>query len=269
MKTLFIGAGNMGSAIIGGILKKKLLHAEEIFIYEINKAAKEKAIKKFKINEFIDINSSISEFDIIVIAVKPQSFKNFINDDKMSELQNLVTDKQLIISIMAGITIERLQEFFKNSPIVRAMPNTPALIGKGMTVISYSNKVSTSNLESAKNIFNSIGKIEVLEEKYMDAVTALSGSGPAYVFTFIESLIQGGILCGLSKEVSQKLATETILGSVLMVDESKSIEELRHNVTSPAGTTIEALTALEKNNFRYAVIEAVRAAKRRSEELSK
>lgn len=269
MKILFIGSGNMGSAIIGGILKKKVFSVENVFIFEINKGTKDKVIKKFKVNELPDINDSIKEFDVIVISVKPQVFKNFINDNRMSLLPNLINKNQLIVSIMAGITIENIQRFFKDSPVIRVMPNTPALIGKGMTVISPSERADGKDVELAKNIFSSVGEIEVLDEKYMDAVTALSGSGPAYVFTFIESLVQGGVLCGLSKEVSIKLVKETIYGSVLMVEESKNIEELRHNVTSPAGTTIEALTVLEKNNFRYALIEAVRAAKKRSEELGK
>ena len=124
-------------------------------------------------------------------------------------------------------------------------------------------------MEKIKSIFNSIGKVEFLDEKYIDAVTGLSGSGPAYVFTFIEALIQGGVLCGLSKDVAEKLATQTVIGSTLMVENSKdSIESLRHKVTSPGGTTIEGLSVLEKNSFRYTIIEAVRAAVKRSKELS-
>lgn len=187
----------------------------------------------------------------------------------MSELPKLITSKQLIVSIMAGITLENLQHYFKNTPVVRVMPNMPALIGKGITVISPAKNIDEKNIEVVKNIFRSVGKIEILDEKYMDAVTALSGSGPAYVYFFIESLIQGGVLCGLTKDISQRLVIDMISGSLLMINKNQKIEDLRHNVTSPAGTTIEALTVLEKNNFRYALIEAVRAAKHRSEELSK
>ena len=271
MKALFIGAGNMAQAIISGITQKKIINENDIYIYETNNETAKKVLNQFKVKRQEPINSDLSMYDIIFLAIKPQVFLSFNNDAVMRKLNNFINDSQLIVSIMAGISIEKINNFFTgNNPVLRIMPNTPALIGEAMSVITPSSNVSKDQLESVKKIFNSIGKIEILEEKYIDAVTGLSGSGPAYVFTFIEALIQGGILCGLSKEVSEKLAVQTVLGSALMVSDGKnSIEELRHKVTSPGGTTIEGLSVLEKNSFRSAIIEAVRAAARRSIELNR
>jgi len=269
MKVLFIGAGNMGSAIIGGMIKKNITRPEDIYIFEVNNETKKRVLKKFKVNELSVINGEISTFDIIILAVKPQIFNSFYDNQQMSILKDFADKKQLVISIMAGITIAKITAFFHKCPVVRIMPNTPVLIGKGISAISSSNNVSIEQIENVKQIFSAIGKTIVLEEKYMDAVTALSGSGPAYVYTFIEALVQGGVLCGLSKEISERLVIEMIYGSILMIDEKKKVEELRHAVTSPAGTTIEALAVLEKNNFRYSLIEAVRAAQKRAGELSK
>jgi pyrroline-5-carboxylate reductase len=270
MKILFIGAGNMAQAIISGILQKKIVNEKDINIFEINNETANKVLKNYKVNRQESINSELSNYDIIFLAVKPQVFLSFNNDSMMKQLKSFVKENQLIVSIMAGISIEKIKSFFSNlNPVIRIMPNTPALIGESISVISSSSNVLKDQLEKIKSIFNSIGQVEFLDEKYIDAVTGLSGSGPAYVFTFIEALIQGGVLCGLSKEVAEKLAIQTVIGSTFMVKNSKeSIENLRHKVTSPGGTTIEGLSVLEKNSFRSTIIEAVRAAVKRSKELS-
>jgi pyrroline-5-carboxylate reductase len=150
------------------------------------------------------------------------------------------------------------------------MPNTPALVGEAMSVLAKSNDVTTEELQIAKEIFESIGQVEVLPETALDAVTGLSGSGPAFVMMFIEALTQGGILCGLTKNTAEKLAIQTVLGSAKMASQTDtSVEQLRHAVTSPGGTTIAGVAALEENSFRNSVIKAVRAACLRSEELGK
>lgn len=269
MKILFIGAGNMAQAIISGIIKKKVVNKEDVFIYEINKDTEQKVITLYNINSFNQKKEDVSAFDLIILAVKPQVFNGFNTNQKMIELFKYLKNNSVIVSIMAGIKIKKLEDFFgADKSIIRIMPNTPALVLQAMSVISGSAKVTEEEINKVKIIFESIGKVEIMEEKYLDAVTGLSGSGPAYVFTFIEALTQGGVLCGLTKQTAQNLAVQTIIGSCLMIDGTKNIEDLKYMVTSPAGTTIEGLSVLEKAGFRSGVIEAVRASVNRSKELS-
>ncbi|MBN2547091.1 MAG: pyrroline-5-carboxylate reductase [Spirochaetes bacterium] len=269
MKFLFIGAGNMAQAIINGLINNKVIKNNEIYIYEINSSICRKLKEKYKINS-IDDFSSINTFDYILLSVKPQVFNNFKNDNSMRNLAEKTTATQVIVSIMAGISIEQIKEFFINCrKIIRVMPNTPALIGQSMSVISAEKDIEPKNLEFVNKIFQSIGKTEILDEKQINAVTALSASGPAYVFIFIEALISGGVLCGLSKEIAEKLAVQTVLGASIMAGQDRTLEELRHMVTSPGGTTIAGIAELEKNAFRSSIIQAVKAAFKRAEELGK
>ncbi len=269
-KILFIGAGNMGSAIIKG-LNQKTDSANEIHFYEPEENVRNAAAAKLKAIPIAEINEKIADFDTIVFAVKPQVFRNFPNDKSMANLADFITEKQLVLSIMAGISIESIKGFLKKAKkIVRVMPNTPALVGEAMSVLSPSEDVSAQDIEFAKEIFQSIGQVEVLQESSLDAVTGLSGSSPAFVMMFIEALTQGGILCGLTKKTAEKLAVQTVFGSAKMALETgTSVEELRHAVTSPGGTTIAGVAALEENNFRSGVIKAVHAACVRSQELGK
>lgn len=270
MKILFLGAGNMGQAIIKGILSGNTFKAEDITVYEIDENTRKKAVDLYRIHSITDLKNNTVRFDAVIVAVKPQSFTTFETDTEISSLIAQLTSHTMIISIMAGVSIQTLKDKFKNcSRFIRVMPNTPALIGEGMSVLSFSEHIPKEMMEQAVSIFQSIGKTEILDEKYLDAVTGLSGSGPAFVFLFVESLIQGGILSGLAKPVAEKLAIQTVLGSVSMLDGSRTIEEYRHMVTSPAGTTIEGIRTLEENNVRYAVMQAVKNASDRSKELGK
>lgn len=269
IRILFIGAGNMGQSIITGINEKKLISKKNIYFFEPQDAVREKIKNKLGVEALTEINESIKDFDMIVLSVKPQVFNGFKNDNIMSKLSDLTNKNQVIVSIMAGITIDKIQAFFHNSKqIVRIMPNTPALIGEGMSAIAPSENVSSENLDIVMKIFECIGCIEKVDEKMIDAVTGLSGSGPAFVMTFIEALTQGGVLCGLPKITAEKLAIQTVLGSALMASNGeRSVEELRHMVTSPGGTTIAGIAALEENGFRNSVIKAVKSAYQRSKEL--
>lgn len=269
-KILFIGAGNMGSAIIKG-LKQKTDFENNIYFYEPTENIRNEISAKLNIKAISEINKEITEFDTIIFAVKPQVFRNFPTDKNMANLANFITEKQLILSIMAGISISTINNFLTNAKkIVRIMPNTPALIGEAISVLAPSPDVLPDDLNLAKEIFECIGQVEILSENAMDSVTGLSGSGPAFVMMFIEALTQGGVLCGLTKKTAEKLAIQTVLGSAKMALETdSSVEELRHAVTSPGGTTIAGVAALEENNFRNSVIKAVRAACIRSEELGK
>lgn len=269
-KILFIGAGNMGSAIIKG-LKQKTDFENNIYFYEPTEDIRNEISAKLNIKAISEINKEIAEFDTIIFAVKPQVFRNFPTDKNMANLANFITEKQLVLSIMAGISISTINNFLTNAKkIVRIMPNTPALIGEAISVLAPSPDVLPDDLNLAKEIFECIGQVEILSENAMDSVTGLSGSGPAFVMMFIEALTQGGVLCGLTKKTAEKLAIQTVLGSAKMALETdSSVEELRHAVTSPGGTTIAGVAALEENNFRNSVIKAVRAACIRSEELGK
>ena len=269
-KILFIGAGNMGSAIIKG-LKQKTDFENNIYFYEPTENIRNEISAKLNIKAISEINKEIAEFDTIIFAVKPQVFRNFPTDKNMANLANFITEKHLVLSIMAGISISTINDFLTNAKkIVRIMPNTPALIGEAISVLAPSPDVLPDDLNLAKEIFECIGQVEILSENAMDSVTGLSGSGPAFVMMFIEALTQGGVLCGLTKKTAEKLAIQTVLGSAKMALETdSSVEELRHAVTSPGGTTIAGVAALEENNFRNSVIKAVRAACIRSEELGK
>lgn len=258
-KILFIGSGNMGQAIIGGLIKSNTALPNDIYIYEVNSVTKEATIKKFNVMEYASVAASLKEFDIIALAVKPQVFKNFDSDSIMVKLREFTTPDQAIVSIMAGITIKKIQDFFgADKQVARVMPNTPALIGESMSAISYSKGFMDEKKLFVENIFKGIGKIEIVDESLMNAVTGLSGSGPAYLFVFLEALIQGGVLSGLSSQTAEKLAVQTVYGSIKMVCGDKTIEELRRMVTSPGGTTINGISILERNSFRSAVMEAVK-----------
>jgi pyrroline-5-carboxylate reductase len=269
MKLLFIGAGNMAQAIISGLTAKKVVEPSDISIYEINGKTRDTVCRQFGVESVGSLGKNLNTFDCVILAVKPQVFKKFGTDKAMSALADTMESDQLVISIMAGISVSHIQNFFaERVPVIRCMPNTPALIGQSMSVLSASSDASDEHLDTAATIFASIGEVEIMDESSMDAVTGLSGSGPAYVYMFIESLVQGGIQCGLPMPVAKKLAVQTVLGSAMMIEEDIPIEQLRHNVTSPGGTTIEAISVLERRGFRSAVIDAVRASCNRSKELS-
>lgn len=268
MKILFIGAGNMGSAIIGGICDK-VVSKSDIFVYDISKDVVDSIKNQYGVEILNDFNN-ISDFDYILFAIKPQVFNKFVEQHGRI-IANKINNNNTIITIMAGISIAKIQSAFGNIPTVRVMPNTPALALQSMSVLSPSAEVTEQNLAVVKQIFDSIGKTEILDESYLDAVTGLSGSGPAYVYTFIEALTSGGVLSGLPKPLAEKLAIQTIKGTIALIEKSpdKCVEQLRHAVTSPGGTTIAGLSKLEECGMRNAIIQAVKAATDRSMQLGK
>lgn len=270
-KILFIGAGNMGSAIIHGIITNRVMQENTIAFFDPQETVRKKVAEKTGAQSLSVMDERVKEFDVLILAVKPQIFYHFSSDPAMCLLQNYLNENQIIVSIMAGVTIKKIQDFFKKTKkIIRVMPNTPAIIGKAMSVLSPSEEIAENELLFVKEIFQSIGETEVLAESLLDAVTGLSGSGPAFVMMFIEALTQGGILCGLSKNTAEKLAIQTVIGSCEMIGSTgKTVEELRHMVTSPGGTTIAGIAALEENQLRSGVIKAVKAAYNRSKELGK
>lgn len=265
LKIAFLGAGNMAEAIIKGILKKELLYPYEISVSDIKKERRDHFSNKYKINVFHDNTKAIKDVDVIVLSVKPQVINQVIEDIKTA-----VSDNQAIISIAAGISTKYIEsKFKKKTMIVRVMPNMSVLINQGISAISLGKYAREKEEKIVWEIFNAVGEVVKIEEKLMDAVTALSGSGPAYVFIFLEALTDAGVELGISREIAFKLVIETIKGAVLTVLKTgKHPVLLKEKVASPGGTTISALHALEEGGFRSSIISAVRTAAKKALELS-
>lgn len=251
----FIGTGNMGYAMMKGITSS--LEDIELVYTDVNKNRLEQ-IKTEIGYSYVNSNAEcVKNSKYVVLAVKPQYYQQVLHD-----IKEVVTGEHIIISIAPGITIEYLKNILgKDIKIVRAMPNTPALVGQGMSAISFSDDdYEIIEKEMVNNIFESFGEMVELPEHLMNAVVAVSGSSPAYVYMFIEAMADAGVLFGLPRDISYKLASGSVLGSAKMVLETgKHPGELKDAVCSPGGTTIEAVSELEKNGFRSAVIEAMKS----------
>ncbi|NCG35855.1 MAG: pyrroline-5-carboxylate reductase [Dehalococcoidales bacterium] len=259
----FIGFGNMGSAIVKGILKENIY--SHINIIENDKLKFiNSSESELKFKEKIDDNISNSKF--IWMCVKPQSFQYLAN-----EIKSFLDDDQVLISIMAGIKIDQIKELSNHSKIIRVMPNTPAQVSKGMSVWKSTNEVSTEEKELAISMLNSFGKsLEAESEDIIDTATALSGSGPGFIYKFLESLILAGKKSGLTDSMSYSLAKETLIGSSeLLRVSNQTPKELREAVTSPGGTTEAGLDFLEENKIEEIIIGTIKAAIDRSIKLSK
>lgn len=262
----FIGSGNMGEAMIGGIIKSKLVPSSNIIVSDLNEEKLKTMEELYKVQTTVDSKEVAKKADIIVLSIKPNIYDIVLKDIK----ESLSKDK-LVISIAAGKTIESIETILGNeAKIVRTMPNTPALVGEGMAGICSNKNVATDELNEAKAIFESFGKAEILPEYLIDAVIGISGSSPAYVFMFIEALADAGVLEGMPRDKAYKFAAQAVLGSAKMVLESgKHPGELKDMVCSPGGTTIEAVATLESEGFRSAIIKAVGDCIKKSKEMGK
>jgi pyrroline-5-carboxylate reductase len=261
----FIGAGNMAGALIKGLLAAKLYKPQDMVVSDVLPAQLSKIKRTYKVASLKDNCSVVRESHTILLAVKPQ-----IIDQVLAELQPEVTKEKLFISIAAGVPLRRLESGLGgNARVVRVMPNTPALLGKGIAVIVRGQKAKPQDEKLTLALFRGVGDaLAVKDETLMDPVTGLSGSGPAYVYLFAEALIAGGIQEGLVPQVATRLALQTIAGAVAMLKETgKSPKELRDMVTSPGGTTLAGLARLDEGQFATTVAAAVSAATRRSKEL--
>jgi pyrroline-5-carboxylate reductase len=250
----FIGVGNMGYAMIKGIVSS--LQDMNMVYTDINRE-KLVQINKEVNYEYVDNNiECVKQSKYVVLAIKPQYYEEVLMD-----IKEAITDEHIIISIAPGIKINYLKSILGETvKIVRAMPNTPALVGQGMSAISFSGDIFLDNEKAViTDIFNSFGEVVTLPEHLIDAVVPISGSSPAYVYMFIEAMADAGVLFGLSRDISYKLASQAILGSAKMVLETNQHPaQLKDAVCSPGGTTIEAVTELEKNGFRSAIMEAMK-----------
>ena len=264
MKIGFIGLGNMASAIIGGILSKGRAKSEEIIGFDKFEGARETANEKFSIRIVSDNCQVAAESDVLFLAVKPQFFAEVLD-----EIKDAVDKETLVVSIAAGKTIAFLEEGLgAGCKIIRCMPNTPALVGEGCTGVCCNKQVSEEEFESVLELLNSFGKAYKITENMMDAVVAVSGSSPAYVFMFIEAMADGAVKAGMPRSQAYEFAAQAVLGSAKMVLETgKHPAELKDMVCSPAGTTIEAVKVLEEKGFRGAVMDAMEACIERSKKL--
>ncbi|MBI3802327.1 MAG: pyrroline-5-carboxylate reductase [Nitrospirae bacterium] len=261
----FLGSGNMAEAIMKGVLAAGLFKAGDLLASDVSEARLKLIHQKYGIRTTRNNREAVREGDLVVLGVKPT-----VVDSVLAEIKSELKEK-LLVSVAAGIPLSRLAASLeREAKIIRAMPNAPALVQAGATVLSPGKGVAQETLDLVLQIFNSIGKSWLLEERYLDAVTGLSGSGPAFVFVMIEAMADGGVKSGLSREVALSLATQTVLGAAQMaLQTGEHPARLKDFVASPGGTTIAGLHKLEEGKIRSAFISAVEAATRRSEELGR
>ena len=264
MKVAFIGGGTMAEAIIGGVLSKGVAAPEDISVGEVLEPRCQILRERYGVFATPDNAKAMERGDIVLLAVKPQDLNGML-----SQLEPSLGWEQTVLSIIAGARMSTILDGLGHPLVIRAMPNTPAQIGEGMTLWTSAPQVDADKREMARSILGSIGEeIYVADEKYLDMATALSASGPAYVFLFVESLIDAGVHLGLPRDMARSLALQTVLGSARLVKQSgKHPAELKDMVSSPGGTTVEALLALEEGGLRATVINAVIAAYEKSIEL--
>ena len=264
-KLAVIGAGNMGRAIIGGVVKSGLIPSENVIVSDPYEPGLVRVKEEYNTKTTTDSREAVKEADAILFAVKPNIIGKVFDG-----VRDLVDNNKIIISIAAATTIEFMQEKLgDDKKIVRVMPNTPALVGEAMSALSPNQNVNSEDLEYVLGIFNSFGKAEIVPEYLMDSVVGISGSSPAYVFMFIEALADGAVRAGMPRQQAYKFASQSVMGSAKMVLESeKHPGELKDMVCSPGGTTIEAVAILEESNMRSSIIKAVTAAVDKSKEMS-
>lgn len=267
MKLGFIGAGNMGSAIVGGVIQAGLFKAADIIVSDMDNNMLKKISEAHGVNTTNSNTEVASQADVLFLAIKPNIYELVIK-----EIKDNVKPGIIVVTIAAGQTMGGLVEKFGNNDkikIVRTMPNTPALVNQGMTGVCPGANLGEDDKQIVLKIFNSIGKAAVLPEYLFDAYTGLAGSGPAYVFMFIEALADGGVLHGLPRAQAMEFAAQTVLGSAQMVLSGNDHPGfLKDAVCSPGGTTIEAVAELELQGFRGAVISAVSASTQKSQKMS-
>lgn len=262
----FVGGGNMGEALIKGVLGASLVGPERLHVFDVVPARVDYLKKQFGITIRNSVEELAAACQVIVIAVKPQTV-----GEVLPQLGSRCTHDPLIISIAAGVPLATLTRGLPASvPVIRVMPNTPALVLAGASALARAAGVSNAQMELAMALFRAVGKAIEVDEKLMDAVTGLSGSGPAYVLLLIEAMIDGGVLMGIPRPIARELAVQTFLGAAKMLAETgRHPAELKDMITSPGGTTIRGLQVLEENSVRGALIGAVEAATARSKELGR
>jgi pyrroline-5-carboxylate reductase len=265
IKLGLIGGGVMGEAILSRLITTNVYNSKNILVSEPQSQRRSYLQEKYQIQVTSNNQEVFTQSEVILLAIKPQIFETVVRD-LTPEIQG--QNKPLIISILAGTSLFLLEKAFPTLPVIRAMPNTPATVGAGITAIAGGKNAQDPHLAIAKTIFEAVGEVVTVGESLIDAVTGLSGSGPAFVALMVESLSDGGVAAGLPRQIASKLALQTVLGTAKLLQETNiHPAQLKDQVTSPGGTTIYGVSALEKAGFRSGVIEAVRSAYRRAVEL--
>jgi pyrroline-5-carboxylate reductase len=266
----FIGGGNMAEAMIKGLISASFAEPKNIFVSDVVSERLEFLHSEYKVKTLQDNRELVEKSDILILAVKPQVVKKVMED-----VRDLMDATKLLVSVAAGVPITTILAVLKSGQdrkynVVRTMPNTPALVQEGVTAIAAGENVSKVDIQIAHRLFEAVGKTVDVDEAHLDAVTGLSGSGPAYIFMIIEALSDAGVKMGLSRDVANILTIQTVLGSAKLAQESqKHPGELKDMVTSPGGTTISGLHALEMGGLRTTMMDAVEAATKRSRELGR
>jgi pyrroline-5-carboxylate reductase len=257
----FIGGGNMAEALIKGMVQSG---KKDIMVSEPRSERRAYLENTYSVKTSADNKEVARECNIILLAVKPQNM-----DDVTAEIFGLISGDKLIVSIAAGITLSYLAARLKTSKIIRVMPNTPALVQEGMSVLSLCECIHDKEMGVVRDIFMSVGRVLVLPEKYMDAVTALSGSGPAFIALFLEDMIEAGVKTGLSRDHASELVIQTLTGTAKLLETGIPPEKLREMVTSPGGTTAAGLKVFEEKGFMDIITAVIQAAANRSKELGR
>lgn len=263
MRIGFIGAGKMGGAIIKGLIASNFISNGHILASEINEQNAKKVASELGIAVVTDNNILVEKSDIVVICTKP-----FIMEEVLNGIQSSANNKKLFISIAAGVTTEKMENILGDVPVVRVMPNTPAFLGEGMSVLAKGKFASKEQILLAQKMFDQVGKTAIIKEDLMDAATGISGSGPAFMYLVIEALAKGGIELGLDEDIALELASQTAIGAAKMVMETgKSPEQLRVEVTTPGGCTEVGLNVMNDKNVSGIFNEVVKATARKAKEL--
>ena len=264
MRTTFIGGGVMAEAIFSRALAANVLAASDVCVAEPVAARRDYIAQTYSVAVTDSNLDGVAGADLIILAVKPQQFPGVA-----AGIKGKLNSGQTALSIIAGLTVPSISSGLKHDAVIRVMPNTPAQVGQGMSVWMATEAVPEATREAAKALLGVLGlEWYVADEHYLDMATALSGSGPAYVFAFIESLVEAGVYMGMTRDMATTLAVQTVLGSAQLAKETgENPALLRERVTSPGGTTAEALRALESRGFRSTILEAVAAAHRKAREL--
>jgi len=261
----FVGAGNMGEALIKGLLGARLVTPRDILVSDPSRERMLHMKKAHRVSAAADNRELVRRSDVVFLSVKPAQVNRVLRD-----ISPVLDRSRLLVSIAAGVSLLQIESRLRApARLVRAMPNTPVLVAAGATALSFGNLITAADRKLMLNVFGAVGKVVVLQEDLMDAVTGLSGSGPAYVFTLIQGLADGGVRAGLARSTAVELAAQTVLGAARMVLETGGHPmQLRDQVASPAGTTIEGVAVLEEGGFKGLLMEAVVTAAERSRQLS-
>lgn len=262
-----IGGGVMGEALLARLLATNIYAHDTILVSEPQASRRSYLQEKYRVHVTTNNQEVLDKSDVILLAIKPQIFDLVIQD---LTINIQIPSKPLILSILAGTPLSRLESAFPDYPVIRTMPNTPATVGAGMSAIASGTQVTEAHLATAKRVFEAVGEVVIVPESLIDAVTGLSGSGPAYVALMIEALSDGGVAVGLPRAIASQLALQTVFGTAQLLKETGlHPAQLKDQVTSPGGTTIYGVATLEQAGLRSAMIEAVKSACNRAKELGK